>query len=153
MVGVIPVPSQCGYECSLVMPAFLQECKYVIDGAFRTTANASAVHELRSTSGTCLRRDHQQLLDILYELGHGQGCTLDLSKVRMLGPGAPPPTLARAHRRALRQGQADDDDVKGGDSETCKVCAHTGARDDCTRVCSDESIRPSYNLMSRHGVS
>ena len=92
--GTIVAPSACGYECSLVLPGFLEQCRPLMASAMRDTFDAAALRQFDAAASACEDQDIGEVLDILYQLRHLEGCFLDTSGV------APASGDNMGHRRA-----------------------------------------------------
>lgn len=74
--GRFSPPTACGFECSLVLPAFWEACQPYMASELRDVYNAADLASFASAAQACEDQDPVDLLDTLYEKQYVTGCVL-----------------------------------------------------------------------------
>lgn len=74
--GRFSPPTACGFECSLVLPAFWEACQGYMANELRDVYNAADLASFASATEACEEQDPAALLDTLYEKQYVTGCAL-----------------------------------------------------------------------------
>ena len=74
--GRFSPPTACGFECSLVLPAFWEACEPYMATELRDLYDAADLSSFASAAQACEDQDPVVLLDTLYEYQYVTGCVL-----------------------------------------------------------------------------
>lgn len=75
----VPTSGKCGYECSLVLPEWLSDCRTYVEQNYSQVAISSIL----ATNTKCFDQDPKVLLQNMYNLEYLQNCSVDTKKIEL----------------------------------------------------------------------